>query len=111
MTIELKNGTVVTGSVSSVDPSMNCHLTHVKMVMKGKTPEALDSLSVRGSTIRYVILPDSINLDTLLVDDFPKQKVGKPGTGRGAKARGRGAGGRGGGGRGGGGRGGGRGGR
>ncbi|MES2482114.1 MAG: small nuclear ribonucleoprotein Sm D1 [Pseudomonadota bacterium] len=82
MTIELKNGTVVTGSVSSVDPSMNCHLTHVKMVMKGKTPEALDSLSVRGSTIRYVILPDSINLDTLLVDDFPKQKVGKPGTGR-----------------------------
>ena len=107
VTIELKNGTVVTGSVASVDPSMNCHLTRVKMTMKNKNPESLDSLSVRGSTIRYVILPDSINLDTLLVDDFPRRKVGQPGTGKKAKGRGRGGGGGGGGGRGGGGRGGG----
>ncbi len=81
--------------MASVDPSMNCHLTKVKMTMKGKNPESLDSLSVRGSTIRYILLPDSLNLDTLLVDDVPKQKPGKPGTGKG-KARGRGAGGAGG---------------
>lgn len=92
VTIELKNGTVVNGTMSSVDPSMNCHLTKVKLTMKGKKPEQLDSLSVRGSTIRYVILPDSINLDTLLVDDFPKRAVGKPGTGKNAKGKGRGAG-------------------
>ena len=93
VTIELKNGTVVSGSVASVDPSMNCHLTRVKMTMKNRSPESLDSLSVRGSTIRYVILPDSINLDTLLVDDFPKRKIGKAGTGKNARARqGRGAG-------------------
>lgn len=85
VTIELKNGTVVTGSVSNVDPNMNCHLTRVKMTMKGKSAEALDSLSIRGSTIRYIILPDSVNLDTLLVDDAPKKKEGKGG----AKPKGR----------------------
>ena len=100
VTVELKNGTVVNGSVASVDPSMNCHLTRVKMTVKGKNPESLDSLSIRGSTIRYIILPDSLNLDTLLLDDMPKKANDpKPGKGRG---RGRG-GGRGGGGRGGGG--------
>ena len=43
------------------------------------------------------ILPDTLNLDTLLVDDGPKQKVGKPrldGKGKG-KGRGRGKGGKG----------------
>ena len=27
----------------------------------------LDTLSIRGNNIRYYILPDSLNLDTLLV--------------------------------------------
>lgn len=35
-------------------------------------------MSVRGSHIRYFILPDSLNLDTLLVGlDQPKQKPKK----------------------------------
>lgn len=101
VTVELKNGTVVSGSVASVDPSMNCHLTRVKMTVKGKNPETLDSLSVRGSTIRYIILPDSLNLDTLLLDDMPKKpNEPKPGKGRGrgrGGARGGGGGQRGGG--------------
>jgi len=39
---------------------------------------ALDHLSVRGQNIRYFILPDSLNLDTLLVDDAPRRKAKKP---------------------------------
>lgn len=32
-------------------------------------------MSIRGSNIRYYILPDSLNLDTLLVDlDAPKTR-------------------------------------
>ena len=51
---------------------------------------------------RYFLLPDTLNLDTLLVEDAPKHKPGKvsaPGQGRGGRgrARGRGRGGRGGG--------------
>lgn len=57
---------------------MNTHLRAVKMTLKGKNPVSLDQLSIRGNNIRYVILPDSLNLDTLLIDDTPKQKP--PGT-------------------------------
>lgn len=58
---------------------MNTHLKSVKLVPKGKNPMTLDSLSVRGNTIRYYILPDSLNLDTLLVDiDKAKQRPTKP---------------------------------
>ena len=72
VTVELKNGTVVHGTVAGVDVSMNTHLKQVKMTLKGRDPVSLDTLSIRGSNIRYFILPDSINLDTLLVDDTPK---------------------------------------
>ena len=58
--------------------AMNTHLKAVKLIAKGKNPVAADSMSVRGSNIRYFILPDSLNLDTLLVDiDKPKQRPTK----------------------------------
>ncbi|KAF9623633.1 hypothetical protein IFM89_003640 [Coptis chinensis] len=37
--------------------------------LKGKNLVTLDHLTVRGSSIRYYILPDSINLETLLVEE------------------------------------------
>ena len=62
-----------------VDIAMNTHLKAVKLIPKGRNPITLDSLSVRGNNIRYYILPDSLNLDTLLVDiDKPKQRPTKP---------------------------------
>jgi len=102
VTIELKNGTIVHGTIVGVDVSMNTHLKTVKMTLKGKNPVQLDSLSIRGNNIRYVILPESLNLDTLLVDDTPKSKpkskeVGTPvvaaTTGGRGRGRGRGRGG------------------
>jgi len=111
VTIELKNGSVVHGTITGVDMQMNTHLKTVKMNMRNRDPTSLDSLSIRGNNIRYFVLPDALPLDTLLVDDAPKPKGRKK-----DDARGRGRGGRGGGiperggrGRGGGGRGGGRG--
>ncbi|OZJ02335.1 putative small nuclear ribonucleoprotein Sm D1 [Bifiguratus adelaidae] len=101
VTVELKNGTIVHGTITGVDMSMNTHLKTVKMTVKNKDPVNLDTLSIRGNNIRYYILPDSLPLDTLLVDDAPKSKAKKkdgPAAGRG---RGRGMrGGRGGRGRG-----------
>lgn len=62
-----------------MDIAMNTHLKAVKLTAKGKNPVSLDHLSIRGSNIRYYILPDSLNLDTLLVDiDKPKQRPLKP---------------------------------
>ncbi|KAG5930618.1 mRNA splicing protein smd1 [Claviceps africana] len=74
VTIELKNGTIVHGTISSVSPQMNTALRTVKMTVKGQDPIALDTMNIRGSTIRYFILPDSLPLDTLLIDDAPKPK-------------------------------------
>ncbi|KAK4251152.1 hypothetical protein VTI28DRAFT_1405 [Corynascus sepedonium] len=74
VTIELKNGTIVHGTIASVSPQMNTALRNVKMTPRGQDPIPLETLNVRGSTIRYFILPDSLPLDTLLIDDAPKPK-------------------------------------
>lgn len=57
---------------------MNTHLKTVKLTLKGKNPVNLDHLSVRGNNIRYYILPDSLNLETLLVEETPRVKPKKP---------------------------------
>ncbi|CAG8950486.1 hypothetical protein HYFRA_00006983 [Hymenoscyphus fraxineus] len=108
VTIELKNGTIIHGTITSVSPQMNTALRTVKMTQRGREPISLDTINLRGSTIRYYILPDSLPLDTLLIDDAPKPKNkarkevadrGGPvrgGRGRGGpRGRGRGGGGRG----------------
>ncbi|KAG7292097.1 hypothetical protein NEMBOFW57_002130 [Staphylotrichum longicolle] len=99
VTIELKNGTIVHGTIASVSPQMNTALRNVKMTPRGQDAIPLETLNVRGSTIRYFILPDSLPLDTLLIDDAPKPKnkarkeADRGGRGgRGMRGRGRGMG-------------------
>ncbi|KAG0222984.1 Small nuclear ribonucleoprotein Sm D1 [Mortierella sp. GBA43] len=92
VTVELKNGTIVHGTVTGVDMSMNTHLRAVKMTVKNKDPVSLDTLSIRGNNIRYFILPDSLPLDTLLIDDSPKSKAKKKAATGAPSARGRGRG-------------------
>ncbi|KAJ5899470.1 small nuclear ribonucleoprotein Sm D1 [Penicillium taxi] len=74
VTVELKNGTTVNGTITTVSPQMNTVLRSVKMTPKGRDMIQLESINIRGSTIRYVVLPDSLPIDTLLVDDNPKPK-------------------------------------
>jgi hypothetical protein len=57
------------------------------MTVRNGEPQQLDTLAIRGNNIRYVILPDSLPLDTLLVDDAPKPVKKKEGA---AADRGRG---------------------
>ena len=75
VTIELKNGTVISGTVVGVDATMNAHLKKAKMTVRGKNPVSYATLSVRGSTVRAWLLPDGLNLDALLVEDTPKVRV------------------------------------
>lgn len=75
VTIELKNGTIVHGTIVGMDMSMNTHLKTVKMTTKGKDPINLESMSIRGNTIRHFILPDQLPLDHMLIDNAPKTKT------------------------------------
>jgi small nuclear ribonucleoprotein D1 len=104
VTIELKNGTIIHGTIASVSPQMNTALRTVKMTIKGRDTLSLDTINVRGSTIRYFILPDSLPLDNLLIDDStkPKNKARKDAAEKAAATSRGGRGGRGGGMRGGG---------
>ena len=115
VTIELKNGTVVHGTIAGVDVAMNTHLKAVKMTppkghfylwnlnhlnfeinliifFLGANPISLESLSIRGNNIRYFILPDALPLETLLIDDTPKAKAKKREAQMAARGRGRGRG-------------------
>jgi len=38
VTIELKNGTIIKGTIVAVDAKMNTHLSHVTLTIKGKNP-------------------------------------------------------------------------
>lgn len=64
---------------TGVDIAMNTHLKTVKLIVK-KEVINLESISVRGNNIRYVILPESLPLETLLIDDTPKSKLKKKDT-------------------------------
>jgi small nuclear ribonucleoprotein D1 len=112
VTIELKNGSVIHGTITGarvrstidsvfrsnatrscagVDMQMNTYLKTVKMTARNRDPTSLDSLSIRGNNVRYFVLPDALPLDTLLVDDAPKPKGRKKDDAR-EKGRGRGGG-------------------
>ncbi|KAJ7359773.1 Sm-like ribonucleoprotein [Mycena albidolilacea] len=91
VTLELKNGSVVHGTITGVDMQMNTHLKSVKITARNRDPASHDSISIRGNTIRYFVLPDALPLDTLLVDDAPKPK-GRKKELEGARGRGRGRG-------------------
>lgn len=87
VTIELKNGTVIRGTITGVDISMNTHLKTVKMTLKNKNPINLESLSIRGNNIRYYILPDTLNLNTMLIDDTPRPKKKPEPSGKGTRGK------------------------
>lgn len=99
VTIELKNGSVVHGTITGVDVAMNTHLKAVKVKLRNREELQLETMSIRGNNIRYYLLPDSLPLETLLMDDTPKGRGKREGFPRGGGARGgrgRGRGGRGG---------------
>lgn len=95
VTVELKNGSIVHGTITGVDFAMNIHLKAVRMTnarnsqlytsatanvssadgSKSSTSIMLDQMTVRGSSIRMVILPDSLPLEPLLIDDMPKAQL------------------------------------
>lgn len=81
VTIELKDGNSVHGTITGVDVSMNIHLKSVRLIPKSKkaTSEAnsnnnllLEALTIRGNNVRMILLPEHLQLENYLIDDAPK---------------------------------------
>ena len=65
ITVELKNGVTVYGTLCKFDKSMNLYLKNVKKSLNKENTVYFDSVSIRGSMVRYVILPNWINLELI----------------------------------------------
>lgn len=72
--MELKNDTLVKGTITGIDMSMDIHLKTLKMTVENSDPISIDIFNVCGNDIRCIIFLDSLPLDILLIDDSPKSK-------------------------------------
>jgi small nuclear ribonucleoprotein D1 len=66
VTIELRNSTIATGTLASIDQAMTAHLTGAKVVPARGEPELHHELTIRGMNIRCFLLNETTDLDVLL---------------------------------------------
>ncbi|PVH15494.1 uncharacterized protein CXQ87_003336 [Candidozyma duobushaemuli] len=81
VTVELKNGNSVNGQVLSCNPSMNITMKNIKLIQPHQDPQLMPFMNIRGNQIRQVLLPDDLNIDSLLAKSVVKPKG--PGAGPG----------------------------
>lgn len=76
LTVELKNGVILTGTLHSVDQFLNIKLSPVSVVDGDEYPHLLGvtSVFIRGSVVRYVGLPKEA-VDTELLQDATRRTV------------------------------------
>jgi small nuclear ribonucleoprotein D1 len=75
--VELKNGTQVQGTLLSVSPAMNMNLRDAKMTVPHRDTIALEHITLRGNQVRMVLLPDELNLDSVLQETVAKSEKDK----------------------------------
>ena len=58
MIVELTNGEKYRGHLVRAEDNMNCQLTNVTMRARDGKLSKLENVYIRGSRVRYVVLPD-----------------------------------------------------
>ncbi|KAK2154782.1 hypothetical protein LSH36_257g01006 [Paralvinella palmiformis] len=61
-TVELRNECSCIGRIDSVDSSMNTHLSDVTLITPFGNKHKFESFYVKGKNIRYVHVPDDVNV-------------------------------------------------
>merc|ERR1712205_99564 len=90
VTVESKTGEVYRGQLLEAEDNMNCYIGSVTMIAKDGRTSKLEQVAIRGSQIRFLILPDMLKNAPM----FKKQLGGATagGRGRGGASAGRGRG-------------------
>ncbi|KAK9718102.1 small nuclear ribonucleoprotein Sm D3 [Basidiobolus ranarum] len=97
ITIELKTGYVYRGKLFEVEDNMNCQLREITVTARDGRVSQLEQVYIRGSHVRYFIVPDMLKNAPMFKKAGPGALKGRGiGLGRGkatvarAQARGRG---------------------
>merc|ERR1711988_2073200 len=72
VTVEAKTGEVYRGQLLEAEDNMNCYIGSVTMTARDGRTSKLEQVAIRGSQIRFLILPDMLKNAPM----FNVQKVG-----------------------------------
>jgi small nuclear ribonucleoprotein D3 len=89
VTIELKTGEVYRGRLEDAEDNMNCKLSEVTATQRDGSKVPLQHVFIRGSHIRFMILPDILKDAPMFRKDLAKIAREKSGV-KAGKGRGRG---------------------
>jgi len=87
VTLELKSGEVYRGRLEEAEDNMNCQLSGITLTHRDGSSDPLEHAFIRGSHIRFLILPDMLKNAPMFRKDLVKAGRAK-GLGQG-RARGR----------------------
>ncbi|AFP65604.1 small nuclear ribonucleoprotein D1 (nucleomorph) [Chroomonas mesostigmatica CCMP1168] len=65
VTIELKNGVYISGLIVDIDKHMNIYFKNAKRTLNERNTIFIDHMFIRGNKIRYIILPNWFNFDSV----------------------------------------------
>ena len=60
VTMELRTGEVYRGYLDEAEDNMNCHMTDITVTAKDGKVSHLKRVYIRGSQIRFMVLPDML---------------------------------------------------
>lgn len=82
VTIETKNGEMYRGYLLDSEDNMNCQLTNVTLTQRDGQQVVMETAFLRGSKIRYFILPDMLK-NAPMFKTLDAQSAATKGSGRG----------------------------
>ncbi|XP_010428684.1 PREDICTED: small nuclear ribonucleoprotein SmD3a [Camelina sativa] len=94
VTVELKSGELYRGSMIECEDNWNCQLENITYTAKDGKVSQLEHVFLRGSLVRFIIIPDMLKNAPMFKDTKGKGKGSSIGVGRGrgGAMRGRGTG-------------------
>ncbi len=90
VTVELKNGEILRGTMTEAEDNWNVQLSNVTATGRDGKVTHMEHIFVRGSRVRFLIVPDLLKNAPMFKRIDPANKIGSGRIGGGGTERGRG---------------------